>query len=254
MIHVCYGLYDRDGRYSKFTGTSMFSMFENTNRAVTVHILHDNTLSADNRDKFSYIAGMYGQTVKFYNVEKLCADKIAELKKLFPSASETAFTLAMFYRLFIPNLLADTTEKVLYLDSDVIVNLDIRELWQIDLGEAPLAAIPEIANESVDPQIFCKICRDGLVKGADYFNSGVLIMNLKRFRAEAEKIRRGLELVAAHPDYVFMDQDVLNYCFSTEALKLPRRFNRLVGSARRGGMKKAPCITPRAFEFDSVIR
>ena len=29
MIHVCYGLYDKDGRYSKFTGTSMLSMLEN---------------------------------------------------------------------------------------------------------------------------------------------------------------------------------------------------------------------------------
>ena len=30
MIQVCYGLYDKDGRYSKFTGTSMLSIFENT--------------------------------------------------------------------------------------------------------------------------------------------------------------------------------------------------------------------------------
>ena len=29
MIHVCYGLYDKDGRYSKFTATSMLSLFEN---------------------------------------------------------------------------------------------------------------------------------------------------------------------------------------------------------------------------------
>ena len=31
MIHVCFGLYDKDGRYSKFTGTTMLSMFENVN-------------------------------------------------------------------------------------------------------------------------------------------------------------------------------------------------------------------------------
>lgn len=31
MIHVCYCLHDKDGRYSKFTGTSMLSMFENYN-------------------------------------------------------------------------------------------------------------------------------------------------------------------------------------------------------------------------------
>ena len=31
MIHVCFGLHDKDGRYSKFTGTAMTSLFENCN-------------------------------------------------------------------------------------------------------------------------------------------------------------------------------------------------------------------------------
>ena len=30
MIHICYGLHDRDGKYSKFVGMSMVSVFENT--------------------------------------------------------------------------------------------------------------------------------------------------------------------------------------------------------------------------------
>ena len=64
MIHVCFAIYDKTGRYSKFTGTTMLSLFENTTSSVTVHILHDNTLPAENRDKFSYIAGRYGQANK----------------------------------------------------------------------------------------------------------------------------------------------------------------------------------------------
>ena len=31
MIHICYGLYDKIGRYTKFVGTSMTSIFENAN-------------------------------------------------------------------------------------------------------------------------------------------------------------------------------------------------------------------------------
>ena len=72
MIHVCFGLYDKTGRYSKFTGTAMLSLFENTSADVTVHILHDDTLTQDNREKFIYLAGRYNQAVKFYNVEELC--------------------------------------------------------------------------------------------------------------------------------------------------------------------------------------
>lgn len=85
MIHVCYGLYDKDGRYSKFAGTSVCSMFENTKSEVTVHILHDNTLTADNRDKFLILAKRYNQTINFYNVEETCADKIAKMRRLIPA-------------------------------------------------------------------------------------------------------------------------------------------------------------------------
>ena len=56
MIHVGFSLYDKTGRYSKFTGTAILSMFENTKSEVTVHILHDNTVSADIRNKFSSLA------------------------------------------------------------------------------------------------------------------------------------------------------------------------------------------------------
>ena len=79
MIHVCYGLHDRDGHYSKFTGTSMLSIFENTSapkHSITVHILHDSTLSQSNHDKFVEIAERYEQNVEFFNVEIFCMDKI----------------------------------------------------------------------------------------------------------------------------------------------------------------------------------
>ena len=142
MLHVCYGLYDKDGRYSKFTGTSMLSMFENIAAPphyVIVHILHDNTLSAENRDKFSYIAGMYSQTVKFYNVENLCSDKIAEFRQMMPTIDKTNVSIATLYRLLMPQVFPDDIKKIIYLDADTIINIDIRELWQVELGDAPLA-------------------------------------------------------------------------------------------------------------------
>ena len=74
MIHVAYGLHDKTGHYSKFVGTSMLSLFENhytPPRSITVHLLHDNTLTLDNYEKFVYLTGQYNQIIKFYNVEKL---------------------------------------------------------------------------------------------------------------------------------------------------------------------------------------
>ena len=106
MIHVCYGLNDWDGRFTKFVGTSMLSLFENMSTPppfdkVTIHVLHDNTLTDDNRDKLTYIAGKYNQTVKFYNVEILCKNRIEEFKKLFAQGARSRWTLASDYPFLI---------------------------------------------------------------------------------------------------------------------------------------------------------
>ncbi|MBE8953799.1 MAG: glycosyltransferase family 8 protein [Quinella sp. 1Q7] len=237
MIHVCFALYDKTGRYSKFTGTAMTSIFENTASEVTVHILHDNTLTADNRDKFSYIAGQYNQRVKFYNVETLCADKLAEIKRTVPAISKSNYTIATFYRLFIPKIFPPDVDKIIYLDSDLIINLDIRELWRIELGDKILGVVPEILN-GCDTENFFPICRDGLVKADDYFNAGVLLMNLELLRANEDFICRAIKFVSENPRFAaYLDQDILNLCFSTQTLKLPVKFNTFVRDVRRRNEK-----------------
>ncbi len=228
MIHICLCMIDLTGHYSKFLGTTMLSVFENTNSEVTVHILHDSTLTQDNRDKFIYLTGRYGQAVKFYNVEELCADRIAEINFLFPRASETRYTIAMFYRFFIPQVLSADIDKCIYLDADIIANLNINELWKVNLADKPLAAVPEILIE-VNPSLATAgkyLVQNKLVDYEDYFNSGVLLMNLKVLRDKEEEIRNGLNFISDKTQYTsLLDQDVLNYLFSKNYVKLPKEFD-----------------------------
>ena len=70
MIHVAYRLWGGDGFYAKMCGTSMLSMFENTQKEVTIHIMHNNRLTPDNREKLCYIAWQYNQHIEFRDVEK----------------------------------------------------------------------------------------------------------------------------------------------------------------------------------------
>ena len=235
MIHVCFALYDKTGRYSKFTGTAMLSIFENTTSEVTVHILHDNTLPAENRDKFIYIAGRYGQTVKFYNVEILCADKIAELLQLIPSVKDSKYSVATFYRFLMPYVLPSGVDKCIYLDSDIIVNLDIVELWKIDLGDKVLGAIPEITNKDISFLNY-SLCVENFVAREDYFNAGVLLINLNALNSEETTLKNAIRFVSENPRHsLYFDQDILNYCFSKRYLKLPTKFNRLMKWCRVQG-------------------
>ena len=234
MIHVCFSIYDKLGHYSKFTGTAMLSLFENINSQVTIHILHDNTLTQYNRDKFWELTNRYGQIVKFYNVEELCADRIAKIRECFPEIDKSHFSIAMFYRFFIPYVLPAKIEKVIYLDSDIIVNLDINELWQIEIADNPLAVVLEI-DQGTSPKEASLMCYDGVVKEENYFNSGVLVMNLEILHSEEDNILEGMKFVGEHPKYRFLDQEILNYCFESRTFKLPVKFNRMIKNDRING-------------------
>lgn len=239
MIHICFSLYDKTGNYSKFVGTAMSSVFENISSppnlpSVTVHILHDNTLTIGNRDKFMYLAGRYNQLVKFYNVEERCAEELEKIKSYFPNVNKTRFSVAMFYRFFIPQLLALEIEKAIYLDADIIVNLNINDLWQIELGDKVLGVVTHKAIGVVGSARQFPLCLNGFVKAEDYFNSGVLLMNLNLLRKDSENLLAAIKFISSDSKYEFPDQDVLNYCYAKNALQLPGKFNKYVFVPRRG--------------------
>ena len=238
MIHVCFTVYDKTGSAAKFAGTSMVSMFENLYKArrssVTVHIVHDKTLTDDNRSKFSYLAGSYGQLIKFYDVEELCANKLAVMERFFPNIDMQRFNLATFYKLLIPQVLPLDLGKVIYLESNTIVNMDINDLWRIELGNTALGAVPARVIDS-DILKQDRVVADGLIKPEDYFSAGVLLMNLDNLRGAENKILAGLRFVAEKNYLNLLDQTVLNCCFAVQAVKLPVAFNEFVRSARRKG-------------------
>ncbi len=236
MIHVCFGMYDKTGKYSKFVGMCMKSIFENTKSGVTVHILHDNTLTGENRKKFEIlVAGENAKggnfEVKFYNVETLMPDEINFWQGIMPERSQRIFSFGTLYRLLIPKIIPPEIEKIIYLDSDIFLTTDIAELWNVELGEKILAAVPVCIEDPEMPKTFYPV-EENLVKSEDYFNAGMLSVNLKAFREFDDKMKEiGLHIAEKFPRPQF-DQDILNCLFAADYLKLPVNFNRLVMYAR----------------------
>lgn len=223
-------------------------IFLNPPPSVIVHILHDNTLTQDNRDKFSYIAGRYGQIIKFHNVEEICAEKINRIKELFADEfSRKSFSMGKFYRLMTPHLFSEEIEKIIYLDSDIIVNLDINELWQINIGDKPLGAISEISIGTTPEELL--FVQDDIVSMNDYFNSGVLVMNLKQIRDnEMDNLNAGIKFRSSHHKYQLYDQNCLNYSFAKKYLKLQNKFNYYVRFSRR---LKEKIIERRIYHYSA---
>ena len=247
MIHVLYGMTDLNGKFAKYPATSICSVLENSRSEIQFHFIHDSTLTDSNREKLIELVSKYDQSIQFYNVEKIFPDRIESLKNRYdriPKMINWAF--GALYRLLAPELI--DVSKIIYFDTDIIVNLDVAELWNIDLGNFPIAAKSEIdAIPNVDkipPEIDLfnsnpkKICDEfQLVKRENYFASDVMIYNLDLIRRifseeNTNLIDASLEILSKFP-LQYIDQDALNFLFSETCLHLPTRFNVFVDQIKR---------------------
>lgn len=120
-----------------------------------------------------------------------------------------------YLRLFIAGMLPQLN-KILYLDCDLIVRSSLVELYEKDVSEFMFAAVPQKNLE-----------RSGVlgIGEEDYFNSGVLLLNLEKWRAEnASHVLR--EFILRHPTKIhYWDQDALNAVYHSHYLKLDEKWN-----------------------------
>ena len=114
-----------------------------------------------------------------------------------------------FARYFIPDFV--TEDKVLYLDSDLIVTGDLTDLFELDLGENYLGAARSCFGAGVG------------------FNAGVLLINNKKWRSE--NIRQKLiELTEKeHENVKEGDQSILNMLFKDQYSLLEDKYNFQIG-------------------------
>jgi len=128
------------------------------------------------------------------------------------------FTEAASYRLLLPELLV-TYDKVLYLDCDMIIRNDMAALYEsVDLGDHYLAAVFEAVLDFQESYI-----RSLWTGPMTYFNSGVLLMNLKKMREDG-LVPKLLE-ASANPELQFPDQDVLNQFCRGRTIALEPQYN-----------------------------
>lgn len=122
----------------------------------------------------------------------------------------------MYYRLLAPLLLPAGLERVLYLDPDILVLNGVRPLWELPLGDCVFAA----ASHSGVFELIRDVNRVRLKSEHDYYNTGVLLMDLGRARAvvKAEEV---FACVRQQPEKLLLpDQDVFNLLYGGLTLPL----------------------------------
>ena len=223
-IHICFGLHDKNGDYSVWVGTTMQSVIERTDAYLVFHILHDDTLTDSNRNKLRKVAEESGNKVVFHKFDALIFDETGmEMGR---------FTVGTMFRVMLPEILPDL-DKIIYLDADLLVNRDIEELWNINIDNYCLAAVPDspTINGIGVPYAVAK----NQVKKEEYFNAGVLCLNLRNIRMNCNLHKAVIDYLKENPDSWLPDQDALNAIFAGKTLLLEGGWNYFSTDAARLG-------------------
>lgn len=202
-----------DDNYIKYTGTVICSILDTISKDTlcNFHILSTKDLSIKSKNMLNRIKEYFNCKINYYVLGDVVEKTFSKIK--LPNHIK----LECYNRLFIPKVLSNL-DKVLYLDSDIIVLSDISKIFNVKLNTYLFGAI-----EDVFPQHRISL---GYSDKYTYFNSGVLLLNIKQLNSENyfNKILYSLEHnYEKYP--IGTDQDVLNDAFYDRILPLSYRYN-----------------------------
>ena len=209
-IHVVYAA--NDG-FVRHLAASLYSLLEKSRdrNQVSVYVLSMG-ISKENTGKLE-------EMVKPFSCEIQILE-LGDLNRRFGTEVQAGgFDISIFGRFFVGELLPETVERVLYLDCDTIVLQPLDRLWKTDLKGNILGAVME---PTIYPEVKEQI---GLKAEEPYFNSGVLLMDLKAWRAEGV-LKKLLDFYSRFQGQLLAgDQDTLNGVLKGQIRAISPRYN-----------------------------
>ena len=203
-----------DANYSAFLATTIVSILKNAapDDSLRFHIV-DAGLEESDR---AAIEGL--KTLRAFETVYYAPDLREYVKFLCDDISR--FPAVVNYRLFAPSFLPETLDKIVYMDVDVVVLSSLREFWETPLNGFFLAATPDL-NMRTSHRLAI-----GLDENYQYFNSGALLMNLKKWREDGITEKLMQIALDIKKEIEFPDQDALNvYAFHNGYQRLPEGWN-----------------------------
>ncbi len=200
-----------DAGFLPHTAVMLDSAMRNTpGTEFRVHLLHAGDLGAGDHSRLHDMLSKLGGRLELLEVSA----------KALGDLPVQRFHPACWYRVLLPEL-APALDKILYLDSDLIVTDSLLPLWETNLSRYPFAAV---TNPLYPFMMDWPRHRLGIPDAERYINSGVLLLNLAhmRTRKTVERIR---QYARQHPENDCPEQDALGALFHSECLLLHPRWN-----------------------------
>ena len=209
IINICFS---SDNNYAKHMAVAMISILKNSKSedSYNFYIL-DGGISPKNKTKINELLKIRSFNIEYLNVNS------DDFKDCPMTGYVKYITLPTYYRFKIASLLPNI-DKILYLDCDIIVDSDISELYNYNIEQYYIGAIPEVFNQDHKRRL-------DIEGNAYYCNAGVLLINSKKWRED--NIEGKLFEYAKKPqrEIIFQDQDVLNEVLKYKIKYIPLKWN-----------------------------
>lgn len=210
-FNVAYGV---DRNYLDWVGVSITSVVINNSIDIDYHIIADE-YDQNFSERVGELAERYKLKISLYLINAEYLDNLPSTK---------IWSRAMYFRLFAFEYLSESLDKLLYLDADVFCNGKVDELAIFNLENVTAAVVKDV--DTMQNKAAERLA-DPALKG-NYFNSGVVLANLKEW-VRNDLTNRALEILLHGSDdgitYKYPDQDVLNVLLKDKVAFLPRKFN-----------------------------
>lgn len=201
-----------DGKYLPHCAAMLESLFrQRSPSTICVHFMHAPGMSVGDREMLRSWISRRGAHTNFIEIPD---DAVGDLPRM------DRIPQIMWYRVLLPDLLPHL-DRILYLDADIIAAADPTPLWQTPLDGYWVAAVDNV----LEPHFRSRPQSLGLSAENDYFNSGVLLFNLKQMRADGCTAR--ILSLARDPrsSFLWPDQDALNVVLHHARVRLHPRWN-----------------------------
>lgn len=212
-----------DDNYIPITTVMLSSLLKNASSKFNYDLLffHQN-VTEFHREEIKAL------TTEFSNVSIRFID-LSDIIKKFDLRVKRYYSIEIYFRLFMPYLLTNY-DKAIYLDCDLIVLGDISKLFSEDIGTNLVAAVRDIgmilhyytSGKKYIPSEYFENELMGITPD-NYFNSGVLVFNLKTFQ-HTYTLEQVFDLIQQE-NWHFPDQDVLNILCANKTFFLPAQWN-----------------------------
>lgn len=193
--------------------------FADKNRKYNIKVLNTGNISEYNRNRLISEYSSNNMNIEFVDI----SDRVSSIcEKLH---TRDYYSKSTYFRLFIPALYPHLN-KALYLDCDILLLDDVAKLYDNDLKNNLVGAIPDESVWAVPEFQRYVMNRINLDDYKKYFNAGILLMNLDRLRKiNFEDLF--LELISNITFNVAQDQDYLNTICKDNVLFLDKGWNKM---------------------------